>query len=130
MTGFVKRGLPYASNSMNSMDCSLGFKVHTNLKFLYLLTYVGTHWCPTFNAMAVFNLKLWIVNVGKLDVCGRSLFTNPVTFMQCTKLPYVTINVEIWLLVWFQCTRSKICRHNQQVLTNVPINYPHDNFCE
>ena len=28
--------------------------------------------------MAVFNLKLLIVKVGKLDVCGRSLFANPV----------------------------------------------------
>jgi len=33
VTGFVKRSLPHTSNSMNLEDCSLCFKVHTNLKF-------------------------------------------------------------------------------------------------
>ena len=32
-----------------------------------------------FKGMAVFNLKLLIVKVGKLEACGRPLFTNPVT---------------------------------------------------
>jgi len=30
--------------------------------------------------MAVFSLMLLIVNVGKLDVCGRPLFANLVTY--------------------------------------------------
>jgi len=44
------------------------------------LTYVSTHCCPNFNALAVSNLKLWISKISKLDVCGRPLFANPVTF--------------------------------------------------
>ena len=46
------------------------FKAHTNL---HLLTYVGTNCCSNFKGMAFLNLKLLNVNVGKLDVCGRSL---------------------------------------------------------
>jgi len=49
-------------------------------KFSHLLSYVGTHYCPNFMAMDVFNLKLWIIQVGKLDVHGRPLSTNPVTY--------------------------------------------------
>ena len=80
MTEFVKRGLPYTSNSMNLENCNLGFKVYTNLKFS-TLTYVGTRCCLNFKGLAVFNLKLLIVKVGKMDVCGRPLFANPVTIM-------------------------------------------------
>ena len=36
--------------------------------------------------MAVFNLKLLIVKVGKLDVCGRPLFANPVTYYRVLDL--------------------------------------------
>ena len=81
MTGFAKRGLPHTSNSMNLEDYNLDFKAHTNLKFSTSinLQYVGTHCCPNFKAMAVFNLKLLITKVDKLDVCGRPLFANPVT---------------------------------------------------
>ena len=76
VTGFAKRGLPHTSNSMNFEDCNLGFKAHTNL---HLSTHVNTHCCPNFKPTAVFNLKLLIVKVGKLDVCGRPLFANLVT---------------------------------------------------
>ena len=84
VTGFAKRGLPHTSNSMNFEDCNLGFKAHTNLKFSTFvnLQYVGSHCYPNFTGMAVFNLKLLTVKVGKLDECGRPLFTNPVTYDQ------------------------------------------------
>ena len=32
-----------------------------------------------FNSIAFTNLKLQIVKVGKLDVCGRPLFASPIT---------------------------------------------------
>ena len=84
VTGFVKRGLPHTSNSMNLEDCNLGFKAHKSCNFLYLLTYDGTLCCSNFKGMAVFNLKLLI---GKLDVCGRPLFANPVSYIYiCIKM--------------------------------------------
>jgi len=52
VTGFAKKGLPYTSNS-----------------FYHLLTHVGPHYHPNFNTITVYNLKLRIVKVGKLDVC-------------------------------------------------------------
>jgi len=50
-------------------------------KILHVFTYVGTHCCANFKGMAVFNLKLLIAKVSKLDVCGRPLFANPVTYI-------------------------------------------------
>ena len=71
-------GLPHTSNSIN---CNLGCKAYTTWSFLHLFTYVSTHCCPNFKALALSNLKLWITKVSKLDVYGRPLFTNLVTYV-------------------------------------------------
>jgi len=55
------------ANFMNLEDCNNGFKVHTNPNFVHLLTYVDTHYFPIFKVMAVFNLKLWIIEPSKLE---------------------------------------------------------------
>ena len=66
--------------------------------FLHLLTYVGTHCCPNFKAMAVFNVKLWVVKVSKVDVCGRPLFANPVIFcLHCMHIILLGTWVELWM---------------------------------
>jgi len=66
-------------SSTHIQFCELeGHNAHINL---HDLTYVGTHFCPNFKLMAVFNLKLWIVKVGELDVWGRPLFANQVTIL-------------------------------------------------
>jgi len=77
MTGFAKRGLPHTSNNITLKDCNLSLKALTNHR---LLTHVDLHYHPNFKTVAVFNLKLRFAKVGKLDVCGRSLFTNSVTY--------------------------------------------------
>jgi len=41
------------------------------------------HRFPKFKAFGVFNLKLWIIKVVKLDVCGRPLIANRVTILVC-----------------------------------------------
>jgi len=92
VTGFVKRGLPHTSNSMNLEDCNLGFKAHTNL---HQLTYFGAHCCPNFKGMAVFNLTLLIVKVIKLDVCGKPLFANPVLHAYLAVLQLSTCEVQM-----------------------------------
>ena len=80
MTGFAKRGLPHTSNSMNLEDHNLVFKAHTNLKFSPSINYVGSHYSPNFKPITYCNLKLLIIKVSILDVCGRPLFANPVTY--------------------------------------------------
>jgi len=35
---------------------------------------------PNFNPISYIDEKLWIIKVGKLDVSGRPLFANPVTY--------------------------------------------------
>ena len=85
MTGFAKGGLPHTSNSTNLEGCNLGFEAHKNLKFSISTTYVCTHCCPNFKGIAASNVKLLIVNVGKLVVCGRPLFANPVYYVAESK---------------------------------------------
>ena len=70
--------------------------------FLQPLTYVGTFCLPNFKSIALSNLTLRIVKVGKLDVCGRPLFANPVTYIQwsCESL-YKLLCIEVWLLIIF-----------------------------
>jgi len=79
VAGFAKRGVPLTSNSMNLEDWNLCFKALINLKFSPSIKLC--YFCPNFMAMSIFNRKLWIVNVDKLDVCRRPLFTNPVTII-------------------------------------------------
>ena len=81
VTGFAKRGLPHTSNSLNLEDHNLAIADKWSWNFLQSLSYVGTFCWPNFKSVACTNLKLWIVKVGKLDVCGRPLFANPVTYI-------------------------------------------------
>ena len=76
VTGFVERGLLHTSNSY---------------PFIHLC------WCFLLTKYQVSsNLKLWIIKVGKLDVCGRPLYVNPVTFV--TKFRKIR---HIWHLKYF-----------------------------
>jgi len=48
--------------------------------FLHLLTYDCNQCWPNLKAIPLPNLMFWFSKVGKLDVCGRPLFANPVTY--------------------------------------------------
>ena len=86
VTGFVKRGLPHTSNSLNLMTITLLERKVDICNFFHPLSSVITHFGLNFKPIALHNLWLRIIEVGKLDVCGRPLFTNPVTFFQQTTL--------------------------------------------
>jgi len=59
--------------------------------------------------MAVFNLKLLIVKVNKLDVCGRPLFANPITYIDSLTLYFLCIDLFINL---YSANRKQTNNHN------------------
>jgi len=78
--------------------------------FLNLLAYVGAHYWPNFKAKTVFNLKLWVFKVGKLDVRVRPLFANPVTY-NSNKHVYTAKVADIMILSQQQkvCIYTTVC---------------------
>ena len=44
-------------------------------------SYVSTYYYENFESIAHPQGKLWFVKFVQLDVCGRSFFTNPVTYI-------------------------------------------------
>ena len=68
VTGFAKRGLPHTSNLMNLEDHSFAIKRHMKLK---LSPVIKLCLSPNFKPIALTNVKLWIVKIGKIDVYGR-----------------------------------------------------------
>jgi len=48
---------------LGRLYCNSGLKAQKCLKFLYLLTFVGTHCCLNLKIVFVINLKLWIAMV-------------------------------------------------------------------
>jgi len=48
--------------------------------FLQPLSYVSASCWSNFKLIAFTNWRLWIIKVSNLDVCGRPLFANPVTY--------------------------------------------------
>ena len=73
-----KEGLPHTSNSMDLEDHNLVMK---DIWSWQLSIYVDTSWWSNVTSVAITNLKLWIIKVGKFDVCGKPSFANPVTFV-------------------------------------------------
>ena len=97
--------------------------------FFQPFSYVGTFCWPNFKSVACANLKLWIVKVGKLDVCGRPLFANPVTYWlavtKITKLycleyssykSYCGMTTYHQVLIWVH-----ICKRHTEVGYSPPI---------
>ena len=79
VTGFTKRGLPHTSNSMNLEAHNFVFKKRTNLKFSLAIKLCWHSQLTYFQVNNLLYFNLWIDEVGKLDVCRRPLFANPVT---------------------------------------------------
>ena len=109
VTGFAKRGLPHTFMQFYELRGlhNLGCKAYTQTwNFLHLLTYVSTHCCLNFKALAISHLKLWIARVSKLDVCGRPLFTNiilPLIHSHDTQHLYCLGFTSIHEFLIFQC---------------------------
>jgi len=51
-------------------------------KFIQLLSDTGAQYCSNFNSMQCFNLKLYLVEVGKLDEHGSQIQSHT---LQCNK---------------------------------------------
>jgi len=78
--------------------------------FFQPLSYVGTFCWPNFKSVACANLKLWIVKVGKLDVCGRPLFANPVTNYEASFWMIFFWNPKpSWSLIYSNCMTQYYC---------------------
>ena len=92
----------------------MGLKAHTDLKFLHLLIYVGTHCYP----------NLLIVKVGKLHVCRRLLFANPVTYCIDTNPSIIIFNITVGLLETAQDTFQAITRNPRAMPQNLLLAFP------
>ena len=67
-----KRGHHHASNCINMKDHNFAIKHHTKLRLTPSITHC---WCLLLRSIAFSDLKLWIIKVGELDVCGKSSHT-------------------------------------------------------
>jgi len=69
---------PLTSNSIKLKDCDLSLKEHANLKFSPRVNLCWYSLQSKFQGNSYFQSE---VKVGKLGVCGRPLFGNPVTYV-------------------------------------------------
>ena len=75
VTGFAKRSLPHTSNIPTLIIHN--FRL-VDLKFgQYVISTAGT----SFSFVCLLIMKLWSSKFIQLDVCGRPLFANPVTYI-------------------------------------------------
>ena len=79
VTRFAKKGLPHTSNQLSSKDYTLALKKIKAWNFLHLFLYASALGWENFKFITFTHLKLWFVEVGKFDACGRPLFTSLIT---------------------------------------------------
>ena len=83
LTRFAKRGLPHTSNSLNLEDHNYNLAIKHSME-LKLFPAIKPCWHLLHTKFQVNNLyqfKLWIIKVAKLDECGRPLLANLVTII-------------------------------------------------
>ena len=74
------------------------------------LSYHCMNSTENFGLMACLQMKLWLVKVGKLDACIRSLFANSVTYINiayaCLVQAYIATRIA----------NLHVCMHDHQVM--------------
>ena len=113
VTGFVKKGLPHTHPI-----CQLWQLITSDWKELlpWYLGSGGHHYSwihgEIFRLICYLNTELWSPTFTELDVCGRPLFANPVTYIDYRNLHggfFVTEHFTRWLLLIALSTGWIVC---------------------